>query len=100
MKTSSVDLAERSGSDRVNLKFRINFVYFFAQLMLDPGKGDLILKRRHLINESSQLGHKRQRQKIGTCAHRLAYLDKGRSEAYELFLQPNCLFLLISFPIF
>jgi len=67
--------------------------------MFDSRKSDVIWERRNLINESSKFNDERQRQKVRTCRHGLADLDKRRPELNEFVLEPDGLFLLIFFSI-
>ena len=63
--------------------------------MFDDRESNIIRERRNLIDQRSQFPHKRQRQKVGARAHRLADLDKCRPEFYEFFFEPDRLFFLV-----
>ena len=49
VKACTINLSQRSSGHRFELEFFVNVVDLATELFLDPWKGDLIRKRRHLI---------------------------------------------------
>ena len=95
MKSPAIDLAKRCGGDGFEFEFGVNLVDLAAQLVFDPGKGNIIRKRRHAVDQCPKFLDKRQGQKVGPRTHRLADLDKRRPQLDQLFPQPDGLLLLI-----
>ena len=86
VQTGTVDLAERGGGDRFEVKLGVDLVDLAAQLVLDTRKRDVIRKRRNAVDQRTELLYERQRQKVGPRTHRLADLDKRRPELDQFVL--------------
>ena len=54
MKACAINLAERRGGDRLELKLGVNLVDLSSEFLLDPCESDLVRKRRNLIDKSSE----------------------------------------------
>jgi hypothetical protein len=76
----AIDLAERSGGNRLLIDLRVSLKELSLKLRFNAREGFTARKRRHLVLQLDEFPDVRERQQVAARAERLPDLDKGGAE--------------------